>query len=160
MPRIRPIVVTTDWHTVLDRWLTRIETEADQHLDLGIVDAAAEVVETLHKRRRGLRGALRRFGNVLGELGWPLEQLSAWLAALSTLTSRSRRVELRSFESMAALTVVGVIFLPGQFLTGVFGMNFKRMPGLESEWGFFAFWVAAIASWLFMWLVFRRYRLV
>ncbi len=104
MRRIRPIVVTTDWHTVLDRWLALIEIEADQQLDLGIVDAAAEVVETLHLRRRGLRGALRRFGNTLGELGWPLEHVSAWLAALSTLTSRSRRVELRSFESVAALT--------------------------------------------------------
>ena len=104
MPRIRPIVVTTDWHTVLDRWLALIEVEADQPLDLGIVDAAAEVVETLHFRRRGLRGALRRFGNILGELGWPLDHLTGWLAALSTLTSRSRRIELRSFESMAALT--------------------------------------------------------
>ena len=104
MPRIRPIVVTTDWLTVLDRWLALIEIEADQQLDLAIVDAAAEVIETLHLRRRGLRGALRRFGNTLGELGWPLEHLNAWLAALSTLISRSRRVELRSFESVAAFT--------------------------------------------------------
>ena len=129
MPRIRPIVVTTDWHTVLDRWLTLIETEADQHLDLGIVDAAAEVVETLHKRRRGLRGALRRFGNVLGELGWPLEQLSAWLAALSTLTSRSRRVELRSFESMAALTEGWA----ERYIRGVHaGVCFDAVTGLGS----------------------------
>jgi GGDEF domain-containing protein len=98
------MVVTTDWHTVLDRWLALIEIEADQQLDLQIVDAAADVVETLHLRRRGLRGALRRFGNTLGELGWRLEHLNAWLAALSTLTSRSRRTELRSFECVAALT--------------------------------------------------------
>ena len=104
MALLRPVVVTTDWHTVLDQWLSLIEVEADQQLDLRIVDAAAEVVETLHRRKRGLRGALRRFGNTLGELGWPLEHLNAWLAALSTLTSRSRRAELRSFESVAALT--------------------------------------------------------
>jgi hypothetical protein len=104
MALFRPVVVTTDWHTVLDQWLSLIEVEADQTLDLRIVDAAAEVVETLHLRKRGLRGALRRFGNVLGELGWPLEHLTAWLAALSTLTSRSRRVELRSFEAVAAFT--------------------------------------------------------
>ena len=76
---------------MLDRWLALIAVEADQQLDLRIVDAAAEVVETLHRRRRGLRGALRRLGNTLGELGWPLEHLNAWLAALSALTSRSRR---------------------------------------------------------------------
>ena len=104
MARIRPMVVTTDWQTVLDKWLSLIEIEADQQLDLRIIDAAAEVVETLHRRRHGLRGALRRFGNTLGELGWPLEHLTPWVAALSSLTSRSRRRELRSLECSAALT--------------------------------------------------------
>ena len=31
------------------------------------------VVEALHTRRRGLRGDLRRLGNTLGDLGWPLD---------------------------------------------------------------------------------------
>ena len=42
-------------------------------------------------QRRGLRGALRRLGNTLGDLGWPLEQLNTWLDALSTLTKRSHQ---------------------------------------------------------------------
>jgi hypothetical protein len=104
MARIRQLAATTDWHTVLDRWLALAAVEADQQLDLRIVDAAAEVVDTLHRRRRGLRGALRRLGNTLGDLGWPLEHLTAWLTGLSTLTSRSRRADLRSFESVCALT--------------------------------------------------------
>jgi citrate lyase beta subunit len=41
-------------------------------------------------------------GNTLGDLGWPLEQLNAWLEALSTLTKRSHRAELQSFASLAA----------------------------------------------------------
>jgi hypothetical protein len=98
------VTVTTDWVTLYDRWLTLIQVEAGQQLDPTILDAAADVVETLHKRRRGLRGALRRLGNALGDLGWPLDELNAWIAALSTLTSRSRRAQLRSFESLAALT--------------------------------------------------------
>lgn len=101
---LRRVTITTDWVTVLDQWLTLVHIEADQQLDPTILDAAAEVVEKLHRRRRGLRGALRRLGNALGEIGWPLEQVSSWLAALSSLTSRSRRKELRSFESLAALT--------------------------------------------------------
>lgn len=104
MAKMRHLVATTDWGKVLDRWLALVGVEADQQLDLRIVDAAAEVVETLHRRRRGLRGALRRLGNTLGDLGWPLEHLNAWLAALSALASRSRRAELRSFESVSALT--------------------------------------------------------
>lgn len=101
---LRRVTITTDWVTVLDEWLTLVHIEADQQLDPAILDAAADVVETLHSRRRGLRGSLRRLGNALGELGWPLEQVSGWLAALSSLTNRSRRNQLRSFESLAALT--------------------------------------------------------
>ena len=81
-----------------------IQFDAGQQLDLSIVDAATNVVETLHSRRPGLRGSLRRLGNTLGDLGWPLEQLNAWIAELSSLTTRSHRAELRSFESVAALT--------------------------------------------------------
>jgi hypothetical protein len=94
--------IGTDWQTVLDEWLSLIQIEAGQQLDLSIVDAASRVVDALHTRRRGLRGALRRLGNTLGDLGWPLEQLNAWLEALSTLTKRSHRAELRSFASLAA----------------------------------------------------------
>lgn len=101
---IRRVTITTDWVSVLDQWLTLAQVEADQQLDPSIIDAAADVVEALHHKRRGLRGALRRLGNTLGELGRPLEELHAWIAALSSLTSRSRRAELRSFEAVSALT--------------------------------------------------------
>ncbi len=93
----------TDRRTILDEWLGLIQIDAGQQLDLSLVDAAADVVEALHTRDRGLRGSLRRLGNKFGDLGWPLELLNASIAALSTLTSRSHRNELRSFESVAAL---------------------------------------------------------
>ncbi len=96
--------IGTDWRTILDDWLAAIQIDAGQQLDLSIVDAATSVVETLHSRRRGLRGSLRRLGHTLGDLGWPLERLNVWISELATLTTRSRRAELRSFESVAALT--------------------------------------------------------
>jgi hypothetical protein len=102
--RGRLVSIGTDWRNVLDQWLAAIRTDAGEQLDLAIVDATANVVETLHNRRRGLRGALRRLGNTLGDLGWPLEHLNVWIAELAVLTTRSRRAELRSFESVAALT--------------------------------------------------------
>ena len=89
--------------TTLDAWLAVMQFDAGQQLDLSILDAAAELVETLHTRRRGLRGSLRRVGNAMGDLGWPLEQLNTWIAELSILSSRSHRAELRSFESVMAL---------------------------------------------------------
>jgi hypothetical protein len=96
--------IGTDRRTTLDQWLSLIQIDTGEQLDLGIVDAATGVVEALQVRRRGLRGALRRLGNTLGELGWSLEQLHAWLETLSTLIKRSHRAELRSFESIAAFT--------------------------------------------------------
>ncbi len=101
--RGRVVSIGTDRRTTLDDWLASIRTDAGQQLDLSIVDAATRVVEALHCRR-GLRGSLRRLGNTLGDLGWPLEKLNGWISELSTLTTRSRRAELCSFESVAALT--------------------------------------------------------
>jgi hypothetical protein len=94
--------INSDWQNVLDDWLSLMVPDSGQQLDLSIIDAATEVVETLRTRRRGLRGSLRRLGNTLGDLGWQLEQLNDWLYALSSLTKGSRRAELRSFESLAA----------------------------------------------------------
>ncbi len=37
---------------------------------------------------------------------------------------------------MKTLTVVSAIFIPLTFLAGVYGMNFRHMPELSSEWGY------------------------
>jgi len=39
-------------------------------------------------------------------------------------------------EVMKVLTVIATIFMPLTFLTGIFGMNFRYIPGLERFWGF------------------------
>jgi hypothetical protein len=96
--------IDRDWQHVIDDWLSLIVPDGGKQLDLSIIDAATEVVETLRTRRRGLRLSLRRLGNTLGDLGWQLDQINNWLYALSNLTKRSRRAELRSFESLAAFT--------------------------------------------------------
>lgn len=93
-----------DRPAIIDEWLGLIRLDAGQQLDLGIVDAATCVVDTLVARRTGLRGAVRRLGNTAGDLGWALDQLNLWISDLGNLVSRSRRVDLLSFECMAALT--------------------------------------------------------
>tara|TARA_Y100001949_G_C15831616_1_gene262249 strand:- start:121 stop:699 length:579 start_codon:yes stop_codon:yes gene_type:complete len=37
---------------------------------------------------------------------------------------------------MKTLTVVSAIFIPLTFLAGLYGMNFRYMPELNSEWGY------------------------
>lgn len=40
-------------------------------------------------------------------------------------------------EIMKVLTIMTSIFIPLTFVTGVYGMNFQRIPGLDSEHGFY-----------------------
>ncbi len=42
-------------------------------------------------------------------------------------------------EVMTTLTIFSAIFIPLSFLAGVFGMNFKYMPGMDSPYGFYIF---------------------
>lgn len=64
---------------------------------------------------------------------------------------------LRLNEVMKALTIVSTIFLPLSFVAGVFGMNFKYMPWLNSESGFliisFLFFAIGIGM-----VIFFKYR--
>ena len=43
----------------------------------------------------------------------------------------------RMNEVMAILTIISTIFIPLSFLAGIYGMNFKFMPELEWQWGYF-----------------------
>ena len=47
-------------------------------------------------------------------------------------------VNNRMNEIMKVLTTIATVFMPLSFLTGVYGMNFRFIPGLEWHWGFFA----------------------
>ena len=38
---------------------------------------------------------------------------------------------------MMTLTVISTIFLPLTFIVGLYGMNFKNMPELEWQYGYF-----------------------
>jgi magnesium transporter len=48
------------------------------------------------------------------------------------LSSLSNRLN----EVMKVLTVISTIFIPLTFIVGLYGMNFKYMPELESPWGY------------------------
>ena len=50
------------------------------------------------------------------------------------LSSLSNRMN----EVMKFLTIIGTIFIPLTFIVGLYGMNFRYIPGLQSHWGFFA----------------------
>ncbi|HLA35655.1 MAG TPA: magnesium/cobalt transporter CorA [Rhodocyclaceae bacterium] len=70
------------------------------------------------------------------------------------LSSVSNRVNLE----VRALTVVAVIFMPSTLLSGIFGMNFKQMPLLDMEMGFYLVLGAMLSIALSLGLIFWRRR--
>ena len=43
-------------------------------------------------------------------------------------------------EVMKVLTIMASIFIPLTFIAGVYGMNFRNMPELQSEYGYYIVW--------------------
>lgn len=59
-------------------------------------------------------------------------------------------------EAMKALTVISSIFIPVTFIVGVYGMNFKYMPEINSPYAYGIVWVVMIIVMASMALFFKR----
>ena len=59
-------------------------------------------------------------------------------------------------EVMKVLTVISTIFIPLTFIVGVYGMNFRVMPELEWEYGYYTVWGIMIIMVGFMMWYFKR----
>lgn len=68
------------------------------------------------------------------------------------LSSLSNRMN----EVMKTLTMIATIFIPLSFIAGVYGMNFKYMPELNWQWGYFLVWGIMITVAIFMALFFKN----
>ena len=70
------------------------------------------------------------------------------------LSSNSQKTN----EVMKLLTVFSAFFLPLTFLVGVYGMNFKFMPELNWEYGYYLTWGAmiSISIVIFIWFKLRK----
>ncbi len=63
--------------------------------------------------------------------------------------------DLRMNDIMKRLTIVSTIFIPMTFLAGVWGMNFRNMPELNSEYGYWIAWGIMLLSGVIAYLFFR-----
>lgn len=86
----------------LGAWLAGIGGGLDA-LDRRLVEAATDLVETISARPEGMDGALQRFGNTLGADGWPIAEVSSWLAQLGRHLDRPRRRRLAHYRAHAAV---------------------------------------------------------
>lgn len=56
------------------------------------------------------------------------------------------------------LALVAAIFLPAQFLTGLYGMNFENMPELRDHYGYYYWWIVVISIAVLTVVFFRFYK--
>jgi len=68
------------------------------------------------------------------------------------LSSMSNRMN----EVMKVLTIISTIFIPVTFIAGVYGMNFKYMPELDSPYGYWALWAVMLIIMLSLLFYFKR----
>ncbi len=68
---------------------------------------------------------------------------------LSTISNRTN-------EIMKVLTIIATIFIPLTFIVGLYGMNFRYMPELESKWGYPSILGVMIAASILMLSYFRK----
>lgn len=64
------------------------------------------------------------------------DTLREMLKDLLDINSSNQNMEMNRI--MKTLTIISAIFIPLTFIAGVYGMNFRHMPGLESYWGYYA----------------------
>ena len=83
------------------------------------------------------RGYRLRYQYPIGDLkSVPLPDAKKKAAAIILGRTDKAHLELRQNHIMTILTVVTTIFMPLTLITGWYGMNFRYMPELETEWGY------------------------
>lgn len=56
---------------------------------------------------------------------------------INLLSQQTNEASYKTNEVMRVLTIFSIFFLPLNFIAGVYGMNFKVMPELEFEYGYY-----------------------
>ncbi len=62
----------------------------------------------------------------------------------------------RANEIMKVLTVFAAIFIPLTFIAGIYGMNFKKIPELEMDYGYLYFWILILLVAIGLVIYFKR----
>ena len=79
----------------------------------------------------------RYFRDIYDHLIQVIQMLEMIRSAVSGLFDvYTSAVSHRMNEVMKVLTIVATFFIPLTFIAGIYGMNFKFMPELETKWGY------------------------
>ncbi len=95
--------------------------------------------------------------DVLDHVSGSIDHLEAHRELLNSLMdSYMSRISNKMNRVMEMLTIIATIMLPLSVITGVFGMNFRYIPGLDSHIGFWVLMLFMGALATGMILVFRK----
>jgi len=114
----------------------------------------AEFPQIKHETRTHLRDVLDHVLRINDALESHRELLNGLMESYMTQISN------RMNEVMKQLTIIATIMLPLTFLTGLFGMNFDRIPGLHWEFGFWFLLLVMGAIAVATFWFFRRKRIL
>lgn len=65
-----------------------------------------------------------------------------WCASIEAMVKQF--IDNTQSQALFLLALVSFIFIPLQFVTGVYGMNFSNMPELNKRYGYTIFWVCIL----------------
>jgi magnesium transporter len=92
------------------------------------------------------------------------DELSTMQSELHSLSQKGEKLqelhsamrEERMNRILYALTLITTVFVPAQFLTGLYGMNFSYMPELNYHYGYAIFWGGVFVLTVISGISFRR----
>lgn len=78
---------------------------------------------------------------------------------ISLMSQKTNEASFRTNEVMRVLTLVSIFFLPLNFIAGIYGMNFKHMPELETQNGYYYTlgFMGLIAIGIALWIYRKRW---
>ncbi len=118
-----------------------------------------ELINTLEKNDSGLidDGTLIFFRDIYDHVLQIQETTDIYREIVSGLHDIFlANVNNKTNEIMKTLTITATIFIPLTFIAGIYGMNFKYMPELEWQYGYFAVWGLIISVVSVMFYFFKK----
>jgi magnesium transporter len=131
--------------TLLDLEKARNETQVIKKSLTPLMEALSNILND--KVRFIADHNLKYFRDLRNSSANALEEIDATAKSLEGLTNiYFSSISHKMNETMKILTTVATIFIPLTFIVGIYGMNFQYMPELQMKYGYYAVWVAMIAT--------------
>lgn len=116
-----------------------------------IDDLQQDPWDMVPNRTKRLLSSIRRSANSIAEVS------AAYLESAQAIETYYESFQTNEMNNtLYLLSMLTVIIIPTQFLTGVFGMNFEHMPELKWKYSYLVFWSFIIAFAIFSTVILWR----